>query len=127
MLSLNEVDRVVDKAAAAAFKRRRLSRVYGEPTVDSVEADALRVMIVFKDDTYPEIKGEDATKAVARIFEDLSKWGMIESRSSNSRPRKSCGRMAILNSKHLIEQAEKLIAAPPSQVVPGRAIFNTPL
>jgi hypothetical protein len=75
MLSLNEVDRVVDKAAAAAFKRRRLSRVYSEPTVDSVGADALRVMIVFRDDTYPEIKGEDAAKAVARIFEDLSKLG----------------------------------------------------
>jgi hypothetical protein len=42
MLDLTAVDRVVHKAAQAALKRRRLSRVDSEPTIDSIGADALR-------------------------------------------------------------------------------------
>jgi hypothetical protein len=48
MLALSEVDRVVDKAAAAALKKTRVRRVFSSPTVAPDGQEALSVTIVLK-------------------------------------------------------------------------------
>jgi hypothetical protein len=67
MLELTTVDRVVDKAAVAALKKARISRVFSRPTVDSDGHEALTVTIVLKPGTGGQIAGDSVGKAILRI------------------------------------------------------------
>jgi hypothetical protein len=74
MLEIDEVNRVVNKAAAATLKQR-LSRVYSEPTLDSCGQDALRVMIVLDNDHAGEVTGQMAVSTYMKIGQDLEESG----------------------------------------------------
>lgn len=75
MLSLSQIDRVVDKAASAVLKRSRVSRVYSDFTTDSIGQDALLVTIVIRDNKAEEITGDNAVDAIVRIRHALHKSG----------------------------------------------------
>jgi hypothetical protein len=75
MLALSEVDRVVDKAAAAALKKSRVRRVFSRPTVDSDGHEALSVTIVLKPGRSEEVTGAAAGEAILRIGQDLLRAG----------------------------------------------------
>jgi len=71
MLELHEVDQGVDKAAVAALKKARLSRVFSSPTIDSDGHEALSVTIVLKRGRSEQVTGDSALNAIFRIGRDL--------------------------------------------------------
>lgn len=75
MLDIAEVDRVVDKAASAALRKARVSRVYSSPTLDSDGQEALNVTIVLRRGSRKTVSGEAALSAIVRIGRDLWKNG----------------------------------------------------
>jgi hypothetical protein len=75
MLELSKVDRVVDKAAAAALTKARVSRVFSSPTIDSDGHEALSVTIVVKRGRGDQITGASAGYAILRIGQDLLRAG----------------------------------------------------
>jgi hypothetical protein len=75
MLAVSEVDRVVDKAAAAALKKARVRRVFSSPTIDSDGHEALSVTIVLKIGRSEQVTGASAGEAILRIGQDLLRAG----------------------------------------------------
>jgi hypothetical protein len=75
MLALSEVDRVVDKAAAAALKKTRVRRVFSSPTVDSDGQEALSVTIVLRRGRSDQVTGDSALDAIFKIGRDLLNSG----------------------------------------------------
>ena len=75
MLSLNEVNRVVDLAASAVLKPDKLSRVFSDYTTDSDGRDALLVTVVLRTDKAKEVTGDTALDTMVRIHHDLENSG----------------------------------------------------
>lgn len=75
MLNLRDVDRVVDKAASAALKKARVSRVYSALTADSDGRDALLLTIVVRGGNNDDISGDRALDTIVRIRHDLLESG----------------------------------------------------
>ncbi len=75
MSDLQDVNRVVGKAAAAGLKRAGFSRVYSEPALDSEGREALLVTIVLRSDAPGKINGAKALNTIVRIQRDLRRSG----------------------------------------------------
>jgi hypothetical protein len=75
MLELSKVDQVVDKAAIAALKKARVSRVFSNPTVDSDGHEALSVTIVLKRGRSEQVTGDSASNVIFQIGRDLLNSG----------------------------------------------------
>jgi len=75
MLSLTEVNRIVDLAASAVLTPDRLSRVFSEYTTDSDGRDALLLTIVVRTDKAKEVNGDSAVDTIVRIHNDLERAG----------------------------------------------------
>ena len=75
MLSLTEVNRIVDLAASAVLTPDRLSRVFSEYTTDSDGRDALLLTIVLRTDKAKEVTGDTAVDTIVRIHNDLESSG----------------------------------------------------
>jgi hypothetical protein len=75
MLDLNEVNRVVDGAAAATLTRSRISRVFSTPMTDSQGDDALEVTIVLSADHADDVDGDGALATIGKVQRDLQDAG----------------------------------------------------
>jgi hypothetical protein len=75
MLSLTEVNRIVDLAASAVLTPDRLNRVFSEHTTDSDGRDALLLTIVLRTDKAKEVTGDTALGTMVRIHNDLESSG----------------------------------------------------
>jgi len=75
MLTSGDVDRVVDKAATAALKGVKLSKVYSTVTTDSDGRDALNITVVIESIGKNAMTGDAALNAIVRIQRDLRASG----------------------------------------------------
>jgi hypothetical protein len=75
MLSTPQIDKIVEKAVAKTLTRKRLVRVFSEPTDDPFGGEALSVTIVLKEGAVDTIDGRLAINTLSTILRDLEAAG----------------------------------------------------